>query len=373
MNVIIDLIRKKNEHHVFNFEMIKSFVTLDENTKYILDGDSSSIELIEQKSLIKVNVENSKFYLWVKSNVILLYYVLFHFERNNDNRYIILSATPIQYFICALCSNIFRKKIYIFMHGELAYLIEPIGLGQKIGKWLINASFKIKAKMKYIAINVFIYERLKNLYPSLNLEHIEHPLQSIEGVYNHAGSSDHKKLRIGCFGIQSVSKNSQEIYNLSNKLPNDFWLHAELVTIGVSDGSFVFDLDDRVTHILKGSLKESLIPKEEYMKAIGTLDLILFFNKNNGRYELTPSGVLSDCISLKKPIIAIKTSVLGSYFKRYGGFGVLCSDLDDMAIVLMDILMDRRDLRHVYSNYDHAWSDMSKENRDRKIRSLIND
>lgn len=366
MNIIIDLIRKKNEHHVFNSEMIKNFITLDKSNEFILDENSSSIELIDKKNLRCINVKKSKFYYWIESSLLLIN--LFLSKRYSNSKFFLLSATPFQYLICSAFSKLQNKNICIFMHGELAYLIEPIGFGQSIGRLMLKFVFKSQKTVKLIAINAFIFDKLKSMYPNADLVYIEHPIQP-----NNNSKDDitkNAKVRVGSFGIQSSIKNSQDIYKLSNGLSDVFWHQAELVTIGVSDGTFEFDSDARVTHFCKGFLKDALIPKDEFMSKVNSLDIILFFNRNDGRYELTPSGVLSDCIALNKPILALKTSMLESYFNQYGCFGFLCDDINQMIDKLNDILLGKISFDDIHSSFKNAQFQMSQSVIQDKIRAL---
>ncbi|WP_305814154.1 hypothetical protein [Photobacterium leiognathi] len=177
MNIIIDLIRKKHEHHVFNSETTKAIESITDENYYYLDGNSSSIEYIKNKdNLTKIEVGTTKFYLWILSTVKLIKIL---FKHKGDN-IIILSATPLHYFVCATISKVLNGDVKIFMHGELGYINSAEGRGRKFGSMLLDLAFKIKSKLKFIAINEYIYNRLVSLYPEKNLCCIEHPLQEYD-------------------------------------------------------------------------------------------------------------------------------------------------------------------------------------------------
>ncbi|MEZ8157354.1 hypothetical protein AB6C54_10290 [Vibrio splendidus] len=364
MNVIVDFIRRNNEHHVFNSEIVKYFDLLDDVIFY-LDANSSSIEKIKDKNNVKLlNVENSKYYLWIKSNILLAQVLLTYGKRST---YTFLSATPLQYVILAVISKFFGMKVNVFMHGELGYLKKANGYGQKLGARFVELAFGLKSKVSFIAINAYIYDNLKNLYKDGNFIHIEHPIQS---KYE-PSKNQNDGLVFGTFGVQSTNKYSEKIYALSTLLSNDFYESNSLVTVGVSDGTFSYDCDDKVQHKCKGALKESLIPFDEFMNNVASIDCALFFNQNNSSYELTPSGVFSDCIALEKPIIAIKTNMLESYFKKYGQLGYLCKDLNEMAIIIEKIANNQLEINEIVSNLQFVKSELSSDYYIKNINLLL--
>lgn len=363
MNIIVDLIRRNNEHHVFNSEIVKYFDLLG-GAIFFLDKNASSAECVKDQNNVKlIDVKATKFYLWFASNILLAKIL---FTSGKGSTYTFLSSTPLQYIILSIVSKLFGMKINIFMHGELGYLKKANGRGQKLGARFISLAFSLKSKVKFIAINAYIYDNLKKLYKGDNFFHIEHPIQSKYEI----SKSNYDGLVFGTFGVQSVNKSSEEIYALSTLLSNDFYKSNSLITVGVSDGTFSYDRNEKVQHQCKGLLKDSLIPFDEFMKNVASIDCVLFFNENNSNYELTPSGVFSDCISLEKPIIAIRTNMLESYFKKYGQLGYLCNDISEMAVVMDKIANDKQGILEIVSNLQQVKSELSNDYYMRKISQL---
>ncbi|NVH52661.1 hypothetical protein HU985_17305 [Photobacterium damselae subsp. damselae] len=354
MYIIIDLIRKKNEHHVFNSEIIKIFESINHNI-YYLDKESSSRSIIKKKSKIyDVDINSSRWYFWVISTILLLKIIS---TEGKDKSYILLSATPIQYFLLSFLSKFFRVKISIFMHGELGYLKYPVGIGQKIGSFFINKAFNIKSNLNFIAINSYIYDNLKIAYTKTKFIHIEHPLQKSKKI--ESTKLNRRGMFFGSFGVQSTNKNSEKIYELSDLLSESFFLKHKLITVGVSDGTFKYDCRKKIYHMCKGDLNESLVPIDTFLKNVALIDFALFFNKNNANYDFTPSGVFSDCIAFDKPIIALKTNMLDSYFNRYGRLGFLCDDLNEMADVINSMDNKKVELEEIKANFVKIRNELS--------------
>lgn len=334
MKVIIDLIRKKNEHHVFNFETIKALSCLDIHTEYFLDKESSAIEAIKTNQYInKVDVKSSKFYSWVTSTILLLK-ILFSYRADNV-KFILLSATPFQYKICTILSRILKLDINIFMHGELGYISWAQGLGQKLGRYFILSAFSSEANVKFIALSEYIYNHLYRIYDKANFSYIEHPLQLVDG--SELGNSNSTDINIGSFGVHSQEKNSALIYTLAKSMVEHQISGINLLTVGVSNGSFEYDQHHCVSHMCRGFLDSSLIPKEEFMAHVKTLDFALFFSGSDQQYDLIPSGVFADCIALELPIISLSNPKMEFFFQKYGNIGILCENVNEMSLAIANL------------------------------------
>lgn len=330
MAIVIDLIRKKNEHHVFNYETIKAIDSLEKNSVYHIDEYSSAIDAAKNGYVVKYNVKSNKVYLWLLSSILMLK-ILFS-ARKSEEKILVLSATPLQYKLCTVFSKVFNVNIVLFMHGELGYINSPFGMGQKLGKHLLLSAFCSRSNVTFVAINEYIYKVLSPEFKNSRFSFVEHPLQKIEPSTRvvHNG-----KLIIGSFGVHSKEKNSEKIYELAELLFTDsVALNVQLVTVGVTNESFDYDKHQHVSHLCRGSLSSSLIPKSEFIEQVRTLDFALFFNGMDRNYELIPSGVFADCIALELPIIAINNEKMQYFFDKYGEIGVLCEDVKDMAGVI---------------------------------------
>lgn len=340
MNIIIDLIRKKNEHHVFNFETIKSLNKLDKECVYFLDRKSSSIDAItDKKNLHKVNVKSSKLYFWLNSTLELLKIIIKY--KGKSNKFILLSATPLQYQVCSYLTSLFKIDINIFMHGELGYISNPQGLGQRLGGYFLNSSFNnIKSRVNFIALSEYICSRLSSKYNYTGFHFVEHPLQQVKSVDLNNGET----IKIGSFGVHSYEKSSNEIYNLAKLVDIKGVKNIELVTVGVSSGNFEYDLSPNVSHICRGFLNSSLIPKNEFLAQVQALDFALFFSGDDEKYDLIPSGVFADCIAFELPIISLYNSKMEHFFKKHGAVGILCKSVDEMADALLRLSCNSNEL-----------------------------
>lgn len=338
MTIVIDLIRKNNEHHVFNFETVSSICYWEPDSVFYLDSNSSSIGAVKNHEKIKyLEVKQGKRYFWIISILWLVKILLSNIK--DKQRVVLLSATPLMYMVCSLLSYCLRFDVLIFMHGELGYISSSHGVGKKIGKFLLLGALKLKTKVKFIAINEYIFNCLKSRFKKANFDFVEHPLQAIDvRVTRLEVDSIHSNfLTVGSFGIHSREKNSHLIYSLAEKIDFNRYPDVRLVTIGVSSGSFDYDVNSHVNHSCRGHLNTSLIPKDELFDKVKNLDFAIFFNGMDSSYDLVPSGIFADCIALELPIISLKNKKMEFFFNKYGKGGLLCEDVSDMANVIMHL------------------------------------
>lgn len=352
--VAVDLIRKKEEHYVFNKLTLNALASITKEIDFYLSDDSALLDEFRGNiSVHKMKVVRTKFYFWIKSTLNTAKILIKN--RHYKKKIIFLSATPLHYLFLSLSSLLLRCDLYVFMHGELGYLKNDIGFGQKLGAKFINMAFKF-GRVNFICINAPIYDILSEMYPNRVFLHVEHPIQNISEKNSKEGSF----LTFGTFGIQSKDKGSENIYELAIFLENKQAHAIPLITVGVSDGSFEYDQHPVVKHYCKGSLSHSLIPRSVFFENIKRIDVVLLFNSNLGnlqKYDLVSSGVFADCIAFSMPIIALRNKKLESYFKLYGEFGILCDSLTEMASAIQyinnnqELLTKYRDvLRQVQKN-----------------------
>lgn len=332
--IVVDLIRKKEEHQVFNNLTLKALSSVMKHIDCFLSEDSVLLDDIPKNIHVrKVKVARTKFYFWIKST----YYTAKILITNylSKQKIIFLSATPVHYLFLSLASLFYRGDLYVFMHGELGYLKNATGLGQKIGAKFINIAFKF-GRVNFICINAPIHDILIGMYSNREFLHIEHPIQNISKKI----SKECSCITFGTFGIQSRDKGSENIYDLAMLLEKKSIHSISLVTVGVSDGSFEYDQSSDVIHYCRGLLSDSLIPRAVFFEHVKKIDVALLFNSNVGntqKYDLVSSGVFADCISFSTPIIAMRNKKLESYFKLYGEFGILCDNLYEMASAIEHI------------------------------------
>ena len=151
---IIDLLRKKEEHYVFNSLTIKAISEENKATIWLSDDATLISELNSDVKVNKINILRTKLYLWLYSTLHLAV-ILLKLPKTLSSVFV-LSATPLQYALLSALSLIIRPKIFLFMHGELGYLKTPSGFGQKLGRFFISLGFRF-GDVKFICISLLAH------------------------------------------------------------------------------------------------------------------------------------------------------------------------------------------------------------------------
>lgn len=354
---IVDLLRRGDEHGNINIPIISVLAENQLAERVWISHDSTSNSIIEKNkniSIQHINVIASKKYKWITST--LLTAKILFYAKKKESSIFFLSATPLQNLIISILS-LFRKngaRHYILLHGELSYLINPVGFGRRLGKFFLEASFKILpfANVYQITLAYPVFKAIKKIYElDKNLINFEIPIQSytqpVLERFSETGDVYKKtrKLRIGSFGVHSRDKSSHLIYDLANHLKN-YSDRIEIVTIGVAHADFNYDQQSMVKHFCKGSLSDALIPRDLFLDEIRKLDFALFFYGNSPQYEMVSSGVFSDCVNLGIPFAGISNNYLNHYIDKYGSIGFVRNSVGELAEEIINISMDNFEISH---------------------------
>lgn len=358
MFTIVDFIRKKEEHRVFNRAVITTLINSGRLGGILCRDDYEAYQNINNCELqtFEQLVKSEKVYKWGVSSFYTIKELLFP-KHHNDR--IFTSATPFHYLLIVFFSFFNNKKNYIFMHGELGYLLSPVGLGQRLGAIFIKASFRFHSnkKVKFIAIGGYIKHKLNTRFnlSDESLVSVEHPVE-----YKSDFQSENVNVRnlcIGTFGVLSKEKSSEKIYELSNLLSSPIVLK----TIGNSDGSFTYEENKNVTHVFRGNVHKDFIPTEQYESEVRKLKLAILFYDHEKKYGLTPSGIIHDCIAKRIPIIALENDYLRMLNSKFGDICILCSDLNDMSNAIDSCYASVGKIQVMEANIERLRESMSVE------------
>ena len=374
MIYVCNLLCIKDEHRTLNEPIIRTL----RGKKYILtsSADSSMINIAlsnRNAKINKLNVKKNKLFRWVTSTYIFTSF-LFRVGFGN-NKVIFTSLFSPHYLVLLAFAKFFKTKasFLVFMHGELGYLIESSGIGQKIGAAFINATFQLTQSPRVIwgAIGLPIAEKLHSLYPELGecIYVFEHPPHHEKFNY------DATKIQpiIGTFGVMADEKNSELIYTLSEKVDWSIERAKPLRTVGLASGHFKFNLSKNVEHYCSGLLGIDHVPWELFSSQCLEIDWALFFYNTAGKYGLTPSGILYDCIHWEIPILAIKNDLFKIYFEKYGDLGIMCDGIEDMALYINKINKGEINRDFYLKNIKNAKKDMSRHAFEKKINNFCID
>lgn len=365
MLIVSDLVRMRDEHRTLNEPVFKWASGYDGPKSFVLSGDSSSLELTSNSlnsNTRPIYVRGSRFYRWVQIHYYFFQLIFAASTQKVGSKIIFTSLLPIHYFTVAVISRIFSIKFLIFMHGELGYLVKPVGLGQVIGGLFIRAAFYLfnYKRVRLAAISLPVAQNLREKFTYLK-NHIvvfEHPPHDdFNSIDKFRYSTD--RYKVGMFGVLSENKCCSLIYDLAARVK--FPSGAKLYTVGLASDTFEFNKSKDVEHLCSGQLGVDHIPWNLFSKQCKELSWALFFYDSSKNYSLTPSGVFYDCIHWGIPILSLMNSNFKVYFDQYGDLGYLAKDLDELAELVTMILSGELSINAFESSFMRAKLDMSLE------------
>jgi hypothetical protein len=143
---------------------------------------------------------------------------------------------------------------------------------------------------------------------------------------------------VSTVGVNSIEKNSQLLNEVAKGLETE-----------ILDGIICLKTSSRNDNVVFSSLikqaelgENYLLPWEDYAKHLSCSDLLIFFN--NEDYNLISSSSYFDCINFQKPIIALRNRQWEYNFQKFGKIGFLCSDVEEMIVIIREILEKRIDI-----------------------------
>ena len=106
------------------------------------------------------------------------------------------------------------------------------------------------------------------------------------------------------------------------------------------------------------------LERREFLAELSTADLVFLWQSDY--YELTPSGILLDCIGLGVPMVGRRSEAIAALEARYGACGLFTDDIESLlsALTQLDDLAGRR-------RQTSTWRDnLRKARTDRSARVL---
>jgi hypothetical protein len=373
MIYVVDLIRRGDEHRTTNHPSLQ---VLAENKliKHLwISYDSTSfndLELKQDFSTTHIRVSSDKKYRWITSTLLTIAILLK--SKKNSTDVIFLSTTPLHNFLISLFSRYTKNqsKFFIYVHGELSYLIEANGIGRRLGKYFLNYSLKNSAinNTVHITLAYPVYKQVCQLYKFNNkLRNLEIPTRQYIQKFRPTNSG---KLKVGSFGVHCADKNSQLIYTLANNLEN-YKDIVEIVTIGAAHKDFHYDQHPMVKHLCRGDAGISLIPREIFIEQICSLDLALIFYGSSRKYEFVSSGVFSDCVNHCIPFAGLQSHYLSYYIEKYGELGLVRDNLVDLSKEIITIAKNRKRIALFQDNLMALNKELNYSNFKNNLISII--
>jgi hypothetical protein len=242
-------------------------------------------------------------------------------------------------------NKFYRRNILIFCHGEMDELVTNTGKGGFLHRILtklshnffLNAKNKISQGLYFSVLGDILKENIGTIICDekvVKFISIDHPylFKSME-----LHKRDTIKLKVATVGVLNKIKGFHSFVEFVNKMNAHIRKSLDISVIGAiyEDVNLLKDLEIEVV-----SENNALLSRDEFNSRIKQLDYILFFYPRES-YRITASGAIFDAICYEKPILALKNDYFEYVFKKFGSFGFLFEDINEMIYKIQDISVNR--------------------------------
>jgi len=344
-----------NVHEMFNAASLKSFSLVSSQIKYYAHLSSKkcvckilgeplnnlsyysvpfpmeSSKVIYVLKLILTTFYNLLFVIFANRNAILVY--------NNNN---LLSLKPINFI-----NRIFKKKIIVICHGELECLLDENNDGftkKMLASYFLNKKIHISNNVFYLVLGDSILKYIREIVDDEKQKHfVSVDLPCIfNDTYVHNEFKNDEKIQIGTIGVMAYEKGLEDLLFLDRMFKSS--------SINLSITGQIYNGLEMVAHsnIDYPNKRGEFLSRDKLNQRLSRLDYVLFLYSSQS-YKLTASGALQEAINWDKPIISYKNQYFSYLFNKYGAFGYLVENKEEMVSLFSKIengdLSDTFDLR----------------------------
>lgn len=349
-------------HTEINAGLLKIIEKLSSGKSLEFISDEVHLNSLRKKiDLAKWNINKIKVIDYKPKNFLMMELMFLYrstkilvFSKDIDSIYF-LGILPISLNILSIINIFLQRKIIIALHGQMEAFLDNSKIGKtKYYYYLCQYTFNNRDNIRYIVFGESIAKNLDFLIERKKMLIIDQPYM-MENI-----QKENKKIKfpivIGLIGRADKSKNVIEIFKLLDSLEKE--IINGLIQVKIV-GRLYVPISDKYKRLV--SYYTETISNEALENGIQSLDYALSFT-NEEYYRATPSGVLFDCIKWKLPILALKNDYISYYFKRFGNFGELFNNTEEIAKFLKDLISDINEKGNLdLSNYDKTFNIIREE------------
>jgi hypothetical protein len=346
----IDTYSQKSSHEMFNASLLLMCAMIFEKVDCRIGSSSyqNYLEIINHNPPKNINYKK----IWViEGNGRFTSFMRYLLSAILNIRYLIFSPKDVILIfpfnnlfslrIINFINKFYKRNILIFCHGEMDEILTNTIKGGFLHRILtklshnffLNSKNKISQGLYFSVLGDILKENIGNILcneKSIKFISIDHPylFKSIE-----LHKRDNVKLKVGTVGVLNKIKGFYSFVEFVNKMNAHIRKSLDISVVGAiyEDATLLKDLNIELS-----SENNSLLDRDEFDYRIKQLDYILFFYPPES-YRITASGAIFDAICYEKPILALKNDYFEYVFEKFGSFGFLFEDINEMIYKIQGI------------------------------------
>jgi len=216
--------------------------------------------------------------------------------------------------------------------------------------------------IKVIVLEVSIAQKIRDFFPrqAKAILCIPHGCDETESLPANPAPANVRPLRILFLGQATPHKGFPEFVRLAELARAKGNARMDFRAVGPARRD-VRDIDQSA---LSRRASDGPLERREFLAELSTADLVFVWQSDY--YDLTPSGILLDCIGLGVPMAGRRSPAIAALEAQYGACGLFADDIDSLFAALTH-LVDPDNRRRQTS----TWADNLRKARiDRSARAL---
>lgn len=232
-----------------------------------------------------------------------------------------------------------RCRVLTVLHGnanEIVHGWQPRNVILKAFSFRSAMRLLTVFNVQAIALEAWIADTLREAFPghAASIGCIPHAVDEGERLPSPARRDSGSALRVLFLGQATPYKGFEEFVRLAELAQRRNGFDGEFRAVG--------SVRPDVRHVDQSPLArratETGVPRSEFLGEVANGDFVFMWQ--SGHYELSPSGVLLDCICHGIPMVGRRSVAIDEIERRHGPVGLFADDLESLLVRLMRLLSD---------------------------------
>jgi len=261
-------------------------------------------------------------------------------DRGITPTHLILLGSTGPILLAAFAAKVFRLprscKTFAVLHGaaELFHGWQPRNPLLRLFTFRTAIRLLPIMGIKAIALEMFIAQKLRDRFPKQAeaILCIPHGYDETESLPASRPRANAERLRILFLGQATPQKGFAEFVQLAELARNSGNAQMEFRAAGA--------VRQDTRHIDQAALSRHAgdrpLDRGELFAELSAADLVFTWHSEQ-RYELTPSGILLDCIGLGVPLVGRRSHVVAALEAKYGACGLFADDTESLFSALRQL------------------------------------
>lgn len=230
-------------------------------------------------------------------------------------------------------NKLLHRRILICCHGEMEAIASDINrkgllskiLSHRCKRFFLSKNLQISDGMYFSVLGDSIKQNLNQYIDSNKMSQfvsMDHPYIFTEQIVKNIQNNE--LLKVGTAGAMSKTKGLDLLIEYAKICK------AKNLKVAISHtGRVASSNDNELSQFINLPATTGELSRDIYDQRLLQLDYMLFFYSTTA-YKITASGAIMDALSIEKPIIALRNDYFEYMFEKFGEFGYLVGNIDQM-------------------------------------------